>query len=84
MSTSDGYVGSSVKVVDHGSPGSRWNLVIVGDGYQAGDLGQYHTDVRNFIDEIYNTAPFNELWCGINVYRVDVVSLERGADDSTL
>ena len=81
MSTADGYVGSTTKVVDHGPDNARWNLVIVGDGYQASELTQYHTDVENFIDELRTTPPFDELFCGINVYRIDVVSNESGADD---
>jgi IgA Peptidase M64/von Willebrand factor type A domain len=84
MSASDGYIGSTLKLVDHGPDGPRWNLVIVGDGYRAGELAQYHTDVQTFIDRIYNTPPFDELWCGINVHRIDVVSTESGADDPTL
>ena len=40
MSATDGFVGSTLKLVDHGPDGSRWNLVIVGDGYRAGELAQ--------------------------------------------
>ncbi len=83
MSASDGYVGSTVKIVDHGPDSARWNLVIVGDGYRASELAQYHTDVQTFIDEMYNTPPFDDLWCGINVHRIDVVSTDSGADDPT-
>jgi hypothetical protein len=83
MSASDGYVGGTTKVVDHGPEGSRWNLVIVGDGYRATELAKYHTDVQTFVDRMYTTPPFDELWCGINIYRVDVVSNESGADDPT-
>jgi hypothetical protein len=81
MSASDGYVGAAAKIVDHGPDAARWNLVIVGDGYRSGEIGTYHTDVQNFLDRIYNTPPFDDLWCGINVHRIDVVSTESGADD---
>ena len=81
MSASDGYVGATVKIVDHGPDGSRWNLVIVGDGYRAGELAKYHDDVQAIIDRMYHTPPFDELWCGINVHRIDVVSTDSGADD---
>ncbi len=83
MSASDGYVGSTLKIVDHGPDAARWNLVIVGDGYRAGEIAQYHTDVQNFLDRIYHTPPFDDLWCGINVHRIDVVSTASGADDPT-
>ena len=83
MGTSDGYIGSTLKLIDHGPDGSRWNLVIVGDGYRASELAKYHTDVQTFIDRMYNTPPFDDLWCGINVHRIDVVSTDSGADDPT-
>jgi IgA Peptidase M64/von Willebrand factor type A domain len=83
MSSSDGYVGATAKIVDHGPDAARWNLVIVGDGYRSGEIVTYHTDVQNFLDRIYNTPPFDDLWCGINVHRIDVVSTESGADDPT-
>ena len=82
MTTSDGYVVGTTKVVDHGPSSARWNLVIVGDGYRASELTQYHTDVQNFLTTFRATPPFDgELFCGINIYRVDVVSTDSGADD---
>ncbi|MDQ3707655.1 MAG: M64 family metallo-endopeptidase [Chloroflexota bacterium] len=83
MGASDGYIvsGSMTKVIDHGPASSRWNVVVLGDGYRASELEQYHTDVQSFIDSFYNTSPFDERWCGINIYRVDVVSTDSGADD---
>ena len=38
MGTSDGSVGGTTRIIDHGAPTSRWNLVIVGDGYRASEL----------------------------------------------
>jgi IgA Peptidase M64/von Willebrand factor type A domain len=83
MTTADGSVGGVTKIVDHGPNTSRWNLVIVGDGYRAGELAQYHTDAQAFVDAIRVTPPYPELWCGINVHRVDVTSTDSGADDPT-
>lgn len=81
MSASDGYVVGTTKVVDHGPDNSRWNLVIVGDGYRASELTQYHTDVQTFLTTLRVTPPYDELFCGINVHRIDVVSTDSGADD---
>jgi hypothetical protein len=81
MSTSDGYIAGTTKVVDHGANSQRYNIVILGDGYQASELAKYHTDVQNFLNTMRATAPYNDLWCGINVHRVDVVSTDSGADD---
>ena len=81
MSAADGFVGGTVKVVDHGPNGARYNIVIVGDGYRAADAAKYHADVQSFVDTLRATAPFADLWCGVNIHRVDVVSTDSGADD---
>jgi hypothetical protein len=81
MSTADGTVLGTTKIVDHGPNGSRWNLVILGDGYQSSEMTKYHTDAKAVIDGVYATAPFSEVWCGINIHRVDVVSTDSGADE---
>ena len=81
MSTVDGFVGATVKVVDHGPNGARYNIVIVGDGYRAADAGKYHADVRASSTRCAGPPRSRDLWCGINVHRVDVVSTDSGADD---
>ena len=81
MSTSDGFVIGTTKIIEHGPSSELWDLVILGDGYRASEMTKYHTDVQNFLDYLNATAPFNELWCGINVHRVDVASTDSGADD---
>lgn len=81
MSASDGYVVGKTKVVDHGPDSARWNLVIISDGYRSTEMTKYHTDVQNFLSIFRTTAPYDELFCGINVYRIDVVSTDSGADD---
>lgn len=81
MSASDGYVGSMTKIVKHGRPSRRWNLVVLGDGYRDVELPKYHTDVQNFVDTLHTTSPFHALWHGINIYRIDVVSTDSGADE---
>ncbi len=81
MSSADGYVSGKQKIVDHGPDASRYNVVIVGEGYRAAELAKYHADVQAFVDVFKQTAPYGDLWCGINVHRVDVVSTDSGADD---
>jgi hypothetical protein len=81
MGSSDGFVASKVKIVDHGDDALRFNIVILGDGYQASELGKYHTDVDNFVNTFRATPPYPDLWCALNIYRVDIVSTDSGADD---
>ena len=81
MSTSDGHVVGSTKIVDHGPNAQRFNLVILGDGYQSTELAKFATDTDAFVNLLRATDPFPDLWCGINVFRIDVVSTDSGADD---
>jgi hypothetical protein len=81
MSAADGSVSGTVKIVDHGPDSQRYNIAILGDGYRAAELAKYHTDVQNFVSALHATAPFGDLWCGINIHRVDVISTDSGADD---
>lgn len=83
MSASDGYILGKAKVVDHGSDGQRYNITILGDGYRASDQEKFKGDVNNFIATLRTTAPFDTLWCGINIHRIDVVSADAGTDDPT-
>lgn len=82
MGIADGTVLGLTKLHDAGTPGTRWNLVIVADGYQAADIGQFETDAQAVTDRLFQEPPFDrpELACGINVYRLNVTSTDSGAD----
>lgn len=82
MSAADGVVVGLTKIFDSGTPATRWNLVFLSDGYQAGELGQFATDAQSVIDALWSLAPFDrpEIQCGINAYRIDVSSTDSGAD----
>jgi hypothetical protein len=81
MTADDGTVISTTKVVDNGSPFSRFNIVILSDGYQQSQLGTFANDVMAFVQRLATTAPFNLVMNAINIYRVDVSSTDSGADD---
>lgn len=81
MSATDGAVMSTTKLVDHGPDSSRWTMVILSEGYQGAELGRFHSDANAFVAKLFGTPPFTEMWCAINVYRVDVRSTDSGADE---
>jgi hypothetical protein len=83
MGTGDGHVIGMTKIVDHGDPALRWNLVILGDGYQTGQIAQFDTDASNVVAKIQGEPPFSSVWTAINVYRIDVSSTDSGAADPT-
>lgn len=76
----DGMVVGITKIVDNGPAANRFNLVLMGDGYQQGDLAQFAQDCQDFVDFMFQTPPFDGN-CSINVYRIDVTSTDSGADD---
>lgn len=82
MSAADGTILGLTKIFDAGTPSTRWNLVIVSDGYQAGQMAQFATDAASVRNRLFQEPPFDrpELTCAINVYRLDVTSTDAGAD----
>ncbi|MFC9683867.1 M64 family metallopeptidase, partial [Streptomyces sp. NPDC056948] len=83
MTAADGTVIGTTKIVDNGSAASRWNLVIMGDGYTSAQMGKFANDAQSFVNTLFATPPFGSLRRAINVYRVDVSSKDSGADDPT-
>lgn len=81
MGTSDGSVLGTTQIVNHGPASQKWNLVILSEGYRNTEMTQFHNDVQSFVQTLYSTPPFDELWCALNIYRIDVTSTDSGADD---
>jgi len=77
----DGPV-SSVKIKDTGPDANRLVMVFVGDGYIQADLdnGAYAADVARTLAAFGNDRPWDEMLKVTNVYRINVLSNERGAD----
>src|SRR5262245_15878810 len=64
----------------NGSPDNRIGVAILGDGYTAGELVKYSTDVDLLIKAMFEQEPYRSYEAYFNVNRVDVVSNESGAD----
>ena len=79
----DGMVVGATKIFDSGPDGSRFNLVLVAEGYQAGELGNFASDAQQFVDFFVATPPFTSTCRAFNIWRLDVTSSESGADDPT-
>lgn len=68
-------------IIDSGPSDNRIDLVFVGDGYQAGQLGLYSSHTINAIDDMFAIEPFATYASLFNVHRVDVVSTDSGVDN---
>lgn len=69
-----------VTLISNGPPGNRIDLVAVGDGYLATELGTYATHAINGINRLFLQRPFSDYATFFNVHRVDVVSPDSGVD----
>lgn len=83
MAPSDGTVIGATQIVNHGPASERYNIVLVAEGYRESQLGQFASDAQAFADYLFATPPFDNLKirCAINIFRIDVISKESGADD---
>lgn len=64
-----------------GAPSNRVDIVFVGDGYQAGELGLYAAHVTAQAAVFFQREPFTEYAEYFNVHQVDVISNDSGVDN---
>lgn len=62
-----------------GPPENALDLVILPDGYREHELAQFATDAQLVADALRDTSPLREYPEFLNLYRIDVPSLESGA-----
>lgn len=67
-------------LVSNGPPANRIDLVFVGDGYTAAQLGTYANDVNAVWPVFLAEPPLSEYASYFNIHRVDVTSTESGVD----
>ncbi|MCU0665181.1 MAG: M64 family metallopeptidase [Myxococcota bacterium] len=74
-----------VPVVLNGPPSKRANMIFLGDGYTAGEQQKFATYVESAVDFYFGdkNPPFERYAKFVNVWRVDLVSNESGADNSS-
>lgn len=73
-------------ILNSGRPDNRLNLVFLGDGYTAAQLGTYAQNVSSLLNSaILAMAPFTTYRSYLNAYRVDIASPVSGiSNDPTL
>lgn len=81
--TSDGTVVGVTKIHDKGPAASRYTIVVLADGYTSSQQALFAQHAQEFVDFLLQTPPFSTNCSAFNVYRVDVISNESGADDPT-
>jgi hypothetical protein len=64
----------------NGDPAKFINLVFMGDGYRADELTDYRQHVEAFAEYFFGVSPFAEYRNYFNVFAIQVISEESGAD----
>ncbi len=67
-------------LVRNGDPANRVDLLVVGDGYTAGEQAKFEADAQQLTDELLGTPPFAEYRDFFNVATLFVASNQSGAD----
>lgn len=82
MTTADGRVVGTTPLWVAGPPSRCLNLVLIAEGYREGELDKFATDASRFVETlVFNTHPLSQLQDAFNIYRIDVISTDSGADD---
>jgi hypothetical protein len=63
-----------------GPPSSRFNLVVMGDGYTASELPKFREQVDKHLNILWSIEPFKSYRSYVNVYAVEITSPESGVD----
>ena len=67
-------------LMENGDPGSKVDIVILGDGYAKADLEKLRKDARHFNEVMFSTEPFKGHASDFNVWLVEALSSESGID----
>ena len=65
-------------VVENGPPRDKVDLLLLGDGYTAAEMGKWHADAKRLADILFSVSPFKERKADFNVWAVDTPSDESG------
>lgn len=72
------------KVIDNGPDAGKRVVVVMGDGYTAGEQSAYNTQVENMVTNgIFGNDFFLEMQNAFNVYRLNLISAESGVGQRT-
>ena len=65
-------------VMQNGEPRDKVDLLLMGDGYTAGEMEKWHKDARRLTDVLFAVSPFRERRNDFNVWAVDTPAEESG------
>jgi hypothetical protein len=63
-----------------GDPDKSVDVAFISEGYTAGEMDKFHEDVKKMTDALFAEEPFVDYENRFNIWAVDAVSQESGAD----
>jgi hypothetical protein len=69
------------KLLNNGPPGSKVDVVILGDGYRSDQMHKLRDDTNRLLEVFFDTEPFKSRKKDFNVNLIEVVSEHKGIDD---
>jgi len=69
------------KLINHGDPHTKVDIVILPDGYTKGEMKKFRKDAIKLLDLLFKTSPFKEKKTDFNVWAVEIPSKESGIDN---
>ncbi len=67
-------------VLSNGTTDTRYDMVILGDGYVASEQATFNADVNTFLTALFQKSPYNIFASYYNVHTVFRASAQSGAD----
>jgi len=68
-------------LLHNGPPSKKVDLLLLGDGYTAGEMKKYRRDLKRFVRHFFTRSPFRERKRDFNVRAIEVISKESGPDE---
>jgi len=78
IQTNNGFNYTGILV--NGSTTNKYDIVFIGDGFTVNQQDSFNNVVNQAIESLRNLAPYKDLMCSFNIWRVNVVSTESGID----
>ncbi len=82
IDTSSSYRHFRVRELDYnGPPGSKVDIVIIGDGYRKDQAHKLRKDAKRLLKVFFDTEPFKSRKSDFNVRLIEALSEDMGVDD---
>ncbi len=70
--------GPVVEIEKNGDPGTKVDVLLIGDGYRAEQRAKFEADSRRLVDRLFATSPFKERRKDFNIWGLCPPSREAG------